>query len=88
MQRVTLHRTHQGQGDTSAASRVLDDRTARRQPAIGLGGGNHRQCHPVLHAASRVLRLQLDEDSRGVGRLDPAQVQHRRVADKGQDVIV
>jgi hypothetical protein len=33
VQRVTLHRAHQGQRDTSAASRVLDDRTAGSRPS-------------------------------------------------------
>ena len=55
-----------------------------RQPPVGFGGVNHRQRHPVLHAAGGVLRLELHENPRAAGRCDAAKRQHRRVANSSR----
>ena len=57
---VPLGGTHERERDAGVAARGLDDRAAPRlDPALGLGGLDHRHADPILDAAAWVERLEL-----------------------------
>jgi hypothetical protein len=85
LDRVAAGAGDHGQGDAGVAGRRLDDRPAGGQRAVGLGLLDHRPGDAVLDRPGRVLALQLGEDADlGVGA-QPADVDHRRVADEVED---
>ena len=63
-ERVPLDGADQRERDARAAAGVLDDGAARLQAPVGLGGLDHGERHPVLHAAGRILALELQQDAR------------------------
>ena len=86
MQGMTPNRADQGQGDAGAAAGVFDDRAAGHEAPVRHGRVDHGERHAVLHAAGRVLALQLQEDAGAVAGHDVAQRQQAGVADALQDV--
>ena len=54
-----------GEADAGVAARRLDDRAARPQQAVALGGEDHLQRRPVLRRAARVRRLHLHRQHAG-----------------------
>src|SRR5919198_3542681 len=77
-----------GQPDTGVSAGRLDDRAARLEQTLLLGGLDHPQRDPVLHAAARVEVLDLGQHGRlDVGR-DVAQPDQRGVADQVSDGLV
>ena len=56
---------------------------ARLEPAVALGGLDHRQRDAVLDRAAGVLALQLDEQPARPG-VEPGDFDHRRIADQGE----
>jgi hypothetical protein len=82
---VALGLRHHRQADTGVARRRLDDRAARLQRPVRLGGFDHPQRDPVLHRAARVEVLHLGEHQRrgAVGGLGEAQ--QGGVADEVQE---
>src|SRR5215211_2139359 len=70
------------QRDPGVAARRLDDQRAPRlDPPLRLGGVDHRRPDPVLDRAGRVEVLQLGHHLGGEVLPQPAQRDHRRVAD-------
>jgi hypothetical protein len=79
---------HEGEGDPGVAARRLDDRPARLQLPRRLGRVDHRDADAVLHAARRVVELQLGghRGARALG--EPVQAHQRCVADQLGNVVV
>ena len=82
---VAFHRADQRQGDAGAAAGILDDRTAGFETPVGFRRLDHRERHPVLHAAGGVLVLGFEQEAGAVGGADMAQGDQRRVADAVED---
>ena len=88
LDRVSLEAGDRRQRDAGVARRRLEDRLAGQQPAVLLGGLDHRLGDPVLDRAERVLHLELGEDAHvRVGR-EVGDVDDRRVADQVEHVGV
>jgi hypothetical protein len=78
---VAARRREQRQADPGVAGGALDDRRTRPELTLGLGVEHERARGPVLHAASGVQVLALDEHlDRQAGR-DSLELDQRRVAD-------
>ena len=84
VQRVTLRRADEGERHARAAARVLDYRAAGREPAVALGGLDHRERHAVLHAAGGILVFELDENARAPLRGDPPEWNEPRLSRCGR----
>jgi hypothetical protein len=83
-----LEASDRRQRDTGVSRRRLQDRLARQQRAVLLGGLDHRLGDPVLDRTERVLHLELGEDPHvGVGR-QVGDVDDRRVTDQVEHVGV
>ena len=78
---VALGARHQRQAQARVAGRRLDHRAARLEPAVALGGLDHRQADAVLDRAAGVLRLQLEEQLAAAG-VELRDLDQRRVADE------
>jgi hypothetical protein len=85
-QPVALHRRRQRQPHAGVAGGGLDDRAAGLQLPGALGRLDHRQPHPVLHAAAGIQEFRLHVDRRIDARRDPVEPDQRRAADRMQDV--
>jgi hypothetical protein len=83
---VAAHGAHEGERGPGAAAGVLDDGVSGMQPAVGRGAVDDGARHPILHAAARVLPLELDEDGAAPFGDDPAQRDEGGVADGLEDV--
>ena len=70
-----------------AAGRLHDGRLVRRDEAGLLGGVDHREADAVLDAAAGVERLQLPDDRRAGALGEAAQLDQRRAADQGGDIV-
>ena len=81
MQRVALHRTHEGERRAGASAAVFDDRLPWFQATIALRIFDHGQRHPILVRACRVGRLQLHPDLGIVIAEQPIEPNERSVTD-------
>jgi hypothetical protein len=57
---MTLHRADQRQRHTRAPASIFHHRAASRKAAIDFGRFNHGERHAILHAAGRILVLELE----------------------------
>src|SRR5436190_16812748 len=80
--------TDERQRHAGASGGVFDDRAARLEAPVRFGRFDHRERHPVFHAAGRILALDLQQNARAFFRDDLAQRQQRCVADALEDVVV
>jgi hypothetical protein len=69
-----------GEARAGVARRGLDDRAARFEQAVALGGVDHRHRRPVLDAATRVEELDLGEEVALEVATDPTETHQWRVA--------
>ena len=84
---VALGRADEGQRDAGVAARRLDDRGAPGlDPALGLGGLDHRDPDAVLDGAAGVEHLELGEQRCRRVRQQAGQLHHRRAADPVSNV--
>ena len=79
---VALLRRRDREPDAGVARGRLDDRAARLELPVALGGLDHREPDPVLVRAARVQELELREDRPGHVARDPVEPDDRRVADQ------
>src|SRR5439155_340049 len=84
-QPVALARGNECQPESGVARGGLDDRAARLQLSIALGGLDHRESDAVLDRASGILALELEEKLARPG-VEPRHLHERRVADERKDV--
>jgi len=59
---VALGRAHESQRGAGRAAGVFNQRVPGRHAAVFFGGGDQAQGHAVLHAARRILKLELSQD--------------------------
>ena len=82
----------QPRGDREAGAGVargrLDDRAARPQAAVALGGLDQAQRDAVLDRAARVEQLELGHELRRQAGADAAQAHQRRLADRVEDRVL
>jgi hypothetical protein len=82
-QLVALDGGHHGEAHTRVAGGRLDDRSARLEQPLRLGGFDHRQRDAVLDGAAGIAAFGLDPD---LGAREQApQADMRRVADGVED---
>jgi hypothetical protein len=80
---IALYRRHKRQRDAGVAARGLDDhRLAGLQLSRALGGDDHRQPDPILHAVPGIVALQLRDDLRLDARRNAVQSNEGRAADE------
>lgn len=78
---VALGNADLGEAEAGVAGGGLDDGAAALQPAILLGGRDHRQRDAVLDRATGVLALELDEQPALAG-IEFGELDHRCLADQ------
>ena len=84
--RVPQARADHRQADAGVAARGLQDRLAGTQRPVGHGRLDHGPRDAVLDAAGRVVALQLGVQAHALVRREAPQLDHRRVADGGDQV--
>ncbi len=82
---VALPGCRDREADAGVAGGRLDDRSARLQLPVALGGLDHREADPVLHRAAGVEELELREDPRAARRRQAVEPDDRRAADEVED---
>ena len=74
----------QREAEAGVAGGRLDHRAAGLQPAVALGGLDHRHADAILDRAARVLRLELQEQLAAAG-VEARHLDQRRVADEAEN---
>ena len=82
---VPAQRRRDREPGTGVAGRGLDDRPAGPQPAVALGGLDHRQADPILHGAAGVQVLELGEELAGNVAAEALEPDDRRLPDEVED---
>ena len=78
---VALRDADLRQAEAGIAGGRLDDGAAGRQPAVALGGLDHRQRDAVLDRAAGILAFELEEQPAGAG-VELGELDDRRLADQ------
>jgi hypothetical protein len=82
---VAAERRRHGEADAGVPRGRLDDGPARPEPAVALGGLDHREPDPVLHGPARVQVFELREELARHLATEPREPDDRRLADELED---